>query len=259
MSDQASATLEGRLSVAAAIKAGWRDVHQILIDQKKRYDRRLSSLLRQAEAADISVAFVSADHIQSRASGATHGGVLAEASERRFCRLADLLPADRAAFIVMLDGIEDPYNFAGAVRCLYAAGVDGLVLRPRNWTRASAVVGRASAGAIERLPLAIAETAGHAADYYRARGLQIAVAAKSTRSRAPAQADLSQPSFLLIGGERRGVTRSFVRSADLTLEIPYGRDFDQSLGAVAATAVIAFEVKRQRDAALGQDKRRAIF
>ena len=248
--DQASGLLEGRLSVEAAMAAGWRDVHRILIDSRKRYDRRLSGLLRQADAADIPVAFVTSDAIQQRAGGNSHGGVLAEVGERRFCDPADLLPVERAAFIVMLDGIEDPYNFAGAVRCLYAAGVDGLVLRPRNWTSASAIVGRASAGAIERMPLAIAETAAQAADSYRAQGLQIAVAAKSARSRSPDQADLTRPTFLLIGGERRGVTRSFAQSADLTLEIPYGRDFDQSLGTVAATAIIAFEVKRQREAAL---------
>jgi len=242
--------LEGRLSVQAAMEAGWREVHQILIDSRKRYDRRLSALLRQAEAASVPINFVSDDAIQGLADGSSHGGVLAKVGERRFCALAELLPAERAAFIVMLDGIEDPYNFAGAVRCLYAAGVDGVVLRPRNWTSANAIVGRASAGAIERMPLAIAQTAAQAADYYRERGLQIAVAAKSARSRSPDQADLTRPSFLLIGGERRGVTRSFAQSADLTLEIPYGRDFDQSLGTVAATAIIAFEVKRQREAAL---------
>lgn len=248
--DQKSGWLEGRLSVQAAIETNWREVHQILIDSDKRYDRRLDRLLRQAKAANLSVSFVTSDAIEQYASGNTHGGVLAAVGERRFCALEELLPADRAAFIVMLDGIEDPYNFAGAVRCLYAAGVDGIVLRPRNWTSAGAIVGRASAGAIERVPLAIAETAAQAASIYRAQGLQIAVAAKSENSRSPDQANLSLPTFLLIGGERRGVTRSFAQAADFSLEIPYGRDFDQSLGTVAATAIIAFEVKRQRDAAL---------
>lgn len=249
MIDQASRWLEGRVSAQAAIESGWRDVHQILVDRDKRYDRRLRPLLRGAQAADLPVAFVPGDAIQQRASGNSHGGVLAAVGERRFCALADLLPSGRAAFIVMLDGIEDPYNFAGAVRCLYAAGVDGIVLRPRNWTSAGAIVGRASAGAIERVPLAIAETAAGAAAFYRAQGLQIALAAKSVDSRAPDQADLTLPTFLLIGGERRGVTRSFAQAADLTLEIAYGREFDQSLGTVAAAAVIAFEVKRQRDVA----------
>jgi len=59
-------------------------------------------------------------------------------------------------------------------------------------------------------------------------------------------ADLSGPLFLVIGGEKRGITRSFRDGADLRLAIPYGSAFDQSLGTAAATAVIAFEVLRQR-------------
>ena len=149
--------LEGHLSIQAAVEAGWRDIHQILIDEKKQYDRRLSALRRQAEIAGVDVSIDSSDTINQIASGASHGGVLAEVGERRFCGLADLLPAARAAFIVMLDGIEDPYNFAGAVRVLYAAGADGVVLRPRNWTSATAIVGRASAGTVERMPLALAD------------------------------------------------------------------------------------------------------
>ena len=176
--------LEGYLSIQAALEAGFRDVHQILIDESRRRDRRLRGLRRQAQAAGVPVVFASRAVIEKSASGGTHGGLIARASERRFCQLDELLPQDGAAFIVMLDGIEDPYNFAGAIRALYAAGVDGAVLRPRNWSSASALVGRASAGAIERLPLAIAESAAEAAEFYRGRGLAIACAAKTESSRS---------------------------------------------------------------------------
>ena len=60
------------------------------------------------------------------------------------------------------------------------------------------------------------------------------------------EADLSRPTFLLIGGEKRGITRSFLDQAELRLRIPYGRPFEKSLGAAASTAVIAFELLRQR-------------
>ncbi len=243
--------LEGALSVQAALEAGFRDVHQILIDADKQSDRRLAGLRRQARLADVAVAYVPRAKIEAGASGNTHGGVIARVSERRYCQLADLLPADGAPFIVMLDGIEDPYNFAGAIRALFAAGVDGAVLRPRNWSSASALVGRASAGAIERLPIAIAQSAAAAAEFYRAHGLAIACSAKSKSARSLYEVDLRAPLFLLIGGERRGVTRSFQRAADWHLQIPYRRGFRQSLGTVGAAAVIAFEVMRQRETALG--------
>lgn len=238
--------LEGFLSVQAALEAGFRDVHQILIDDSKRFDRRLTRLRRAAQASGVDVSTVSRKTIDERATGGSHGGVLAEVSERRYCQLADLLPAREAAFIVMLDGIEDPYNFAGAVRALYAAGVHGAVLRPRNWTNAAALVGRASAGSIERLPLALAASAADAAAFYRDRGLAIACAAMGESTQSLYHADLTVPLFLLVGGERRGITRSFLRAADLQLNIPYGREFGGALGAVSAASVIGFEVMRQR-------------
>lgn len=238
--------LEGYLSIRAALEAGFREVHQILIDESKRRDRRLRGLRQQAQAASVPVKFAARAAIENCASGSTHGGLIARVSERRFCQLDELLPSNGAAFIVMLDGIEDPFNFAGAMRALYAAGVDGAVLRPRNWSSASELVGRASAGAIERLPLAIADSAAEAAEFYRGWGLAIACAAKTDASRSVYEADLTRPLFLLIGGEKRGVTRSFLRAADLHLRVPYGRDFGQSLGAVGAASVIAFEVMRQR-------------
>lgn len=241
-----TALLEGFLSIEAALSAGFRDVHRVLIDENKQFDRRLNDLRRLAESAGAEVRFAPRRIIDERASGDWHGGVIAEVGERRFCRLADLLPADDAAFIVMLDGIEDPYNFAGAIRALYAAGVHGVVVRPRNWTSATALVGRASAGTIERLPLAVAESAAEAADFYRGDGLAIACAASGDRSKSLYQTDLTLPLFLLIGGERRGVTRSFRRAADLQLRIPYGREFAGALGSVSAASVIGFEVMRQR-------------
>lgn len=241
-----SSTLEGFLSILAAVEAQSRPIHQVLIHEKKRYDKRLAYLRHTAERSDISVEYVPQERIEQLTDGNTHGGVVAMVGERRFVELADLIPQSKVAFIAMLDGIEDPFNFGYAIRALYAAGVDGVVVRPRNWTTASSVVGRASAGAVERLPMAMADTAVSAAEYYRQHHLTIATTAISETSRSLFQADLTQPLFVLIGGERRGVTRSFVNQADILLEIPYGREFDQSLGTVSAVSTIAFEVFRQR-------------
>ena len=61
------------------------------------------------------------------------------------------------------------------------------------------------------------------------------------------EADLDIPLFLLIGGEKRGITRSFLEQADLRLQIPYGRQFNRSLGAAASAAILGFEIMRQRE------------
>jgi 23S rRNA (guanosine2251-2'-O)-methyltransferase len=186
--------------------------------------------------------------IAAHASGKTHGGVVALVGPRRFVDLQDLLQASTTPFVVMLDGIEDPFNFGAAVRALYAAGADGLVVRPRNWMSAAGIVARSSAGATEWMPTAVAETVFDAAHQARARGLCVACAAKD-RAVSIYRTDLAIPLFCVIGGEKRGITRSFADRADLRLRIPYGRRFPRSLGSASAVAVLAFEVMRQRIAA----------
>lgn len=239
-------SLEGALSILAALKAGRREVFEILIDDGKRFDQRLDELRLRAKRAAVNLKYVPSAEIEAYATGNSHGGVIALAGARQFECIGDLIPPDTPAFVVMLDGIEDPYNFGFAVRALYTAGADGLVLRKRNWTSASAIVGRSSAGASELMPIALAESAVEAADFYRERGLAVATAAKASTSVSLFEAELTQPVFIVIGGERRGVTRSFQRQADLLLEIPYGRPFGQSLGTVSAVSVLAYEVMRQR-------------
>ena len=96
------------------------------------------------------------------------------------------------------------------------------------------------------MPIALADNVMAAANFFRQRGLVEATAAKSPASISLFEAELAQPVFVLIGGERRGVTRSFQRQADLLLEIPYGRPFEQSLGTVNAVSILAYEVMRQR-------------
>lgn len=247
MTTDATATLEGFLSIFAAIEANSRPIHQLLIDEKKRFDKRLAFLRHTAERADIPVDYVPQTVIEQHTDGNSHGGVVALCGMRHFVALDDLIQPDTTPFIAMLDGIEDPFNFGYAIRALYAAGVHGIVVRPRNWTSAASVVGRSSAGASERVPMAVADTALEAGTVYRQHGLLIATTAKVDDSLSIFDANLAQPLFILIGGERRGVTRSFVDMADMLLVIPYGRDFDQSLGTVSATSTIAFEILRQRD------------
>ncbi len=238
--------LEGVISIEAALRGKSREIETVYIQQGK-WNRSLAQLTKQLAQALVPVEKVTAAFIEARVDGKSHGGVIAQAGPRRFVALADLLVGTAVPFIVMLDGIEDPFNFGQAVRTLYAAGVNGIVVRPRNWLTAASVVARSSAGASELVPMAVAETAVAAAEFFRSEGLVVACTAVSN-SQPIYQTNLAVPLFLLIGGEKRGVTRSFLDQADLKLQIPYGRHFNRSLGTAASAAVIGFEVMRQRQA-----------
>jgi len=239
--------LEGRISVEAALRGGAREVSEILALQPG--DRRLARVRALAGERGVPIRMVSTADIDELASGRTHGGLLALAGERRFLPVEQLIQdAGPSPFLAMLDGVEDPYNFGAAIRGLYAAGADGLIVRPRSWEQAAGIVARASAGASELMPTAVAETTELAAEVCRAGGLRVVCAAARSDAVSMHDADLAGPLFLLVGGERRGITRSFLDRADLVVRIPYARAVLGSLGTATAAAVLAFEVMRQRTA-----------
>jgi 23S rRNA (guanosine2251-2'-O)-methyltransferase len=240
--------LEGCIAVRAALLAQSRVIHTLYI-RSDRCDGESIELERLARERGVRLRRAPAGAIDSYASGKTHGGVVALAGPRRFRRLEQIVERSTHPFIAMLDGIEDPYNFGYSIRSLYAAGADGLVVRPRNWMDAAGVVARASAGASELIPTAVAESAAEAAALLRSRGLLVACTGQEGAV-SIYQTNLAVPLFVLIGGEKRGITRSFREQADLVLHIPYCGAFQQSLGTASAAAILSFEVMRQRSAGL---------
>jgi 23S rRNA (guanosine2251-2'-O)-methyltransferase len=59
------------------------------------------------------------------------------------------------------------------------------------------------------------------------------------------EAKLNRPLLLIVGGEKRGISRALLDRADQVVRIDYGRDFRGSLSAASAATVMAFEVMRQ--------------
>jgi 23S rRNA (guanosine2251-2'-O)-methyltransferase len=241
--------LEGEISVLAALEAGVRPIQRVLLDRDKDSEET-QTLRAAARRAQAPVDLLTRAEIDVRAGGATHGGVLAIAGPRTLLTLDALLalPAQdaRAPWYALLDGIEDPFNFGQAVRALYAAGAAGLVLRPRTWRGGDGVIVRASAGASELLPTAHCATLDDACAVFRTAGYAIAMTARDRRSEPVFDANLNQRLLLLIGGEKRGLKRALLDSADIVLRIPYARRYPHSLGSAGSAAVLAFEMMRQR-------------
>lgn len=175
-------------------------------------------------------------------TGTSHGGIIAECSDREIPPLDDGILSGRG-FYVMIDGIEDPYNFGYALRSIYAAGADGVVLTPRNWMSAAGVVCRSSAGASELIPM-YTSNAADAVDFFKSHGVKT-VSAGIRDSVSAFDADLSFPLFLIVGGEKRGISAAVLEKTDMTVRLEYGRDFRGSLSAASAASILAYEILRQ--------------
>lgn len=233
---------EGILSIRSIIDGNnTRKIEKILFDESKKEKKwRELRYLESNGYGDI-IEFVTVNEIDNLTIGNTHGGIIAICGERKFETLsADLIIPH--GFYVMIEGVEDPYNFGYALRTMYAAGVDGIVLTPRNWMGAAGVVCRASAGASELFPMFIADS--NAADIFKSISYTI-VCADVDNAVSIYETDLKYPIFLIIGGEKRGISRAILDKADKIIKLEYARDFKGALSTASAASVITYEIYRQ--------------
>ncbi|MBQ7325284.1 MAG: RNA methyltransferase [Clostridia bacterium] len=244
-----STVMEGMISFRAVIRGmesgvSDRSILRVLYDRSK--ERQLSGHLSYIRAMHYQYGFeivpAETGEIDALSIGLSHGGILTVCSERTIPDLTEEV-IQKDGFYVMIEGIEDPYNFGYAMRSLYAAGVNGVILSPRNWMTAAGVVCRSSAGASEQMPLYIADS-NMAADLFHRRGYRV-LASDLDRSTPMWESDLSLPLLLIVGGERRGISRALLDKCDGIVRIDYGREFSAALSAASAATVLAFEVLRQ--------------
>ena len=246
-----SEIMEGMSSISSLIDAmehselqNDRRILRVMIDAAKKRSkaREISFLNAKARSLGFSVEYLDASEIDALAVGTTHGGILAECTPRNLPKLsADAILADGIYYY--LEGVEDPYNFGYAVRSLYAAGADGVVIPPRNWMGAAGVVARSSAGCSERIPMLVADTPDAIACFHSLGYTVICAGIRDSVSLW--DIDLQKPLLVILGGEKRGISKAALEASDHIVRIDYGTEFRGSLSTSAAAAVFGFEILRQ--------------
>ena len=241
--------MEGMPSISAVIKAiksnaTNRKIISIFIDKEKKQSKKkeIAFLTHQSKDLNFSISFVDSSAISEFTTGSSHGGIIAFCTPRALpCLSASNIKKDGIFF--MLDGVEDPYNFGYSVRSIYASGADGIIVPPRNWMGAAGVVARSSAGTSELMDMLVCDPV-EAVVYLKSLGFQI-ICAGIRDSQTIYEAELKKPMLVVIGGEKRGISRAILQEADKIVRIDYGRNFRGSLPSVAATSIISFEILRK--------------
>lgn len=239
-----SVIFEGMTSISAVINGGRRSIEKIIIDRERigKKAREIDFLKRKSLEGGFTIEYADAAKLEEMTTGTSHGGIIAVCSDRVIPELSESILTDRG-FYVMIDGIEDPYNFGYALRSIYAAGADGVILTPRNWMSAAGVVCRSSAGASELIPM-YTSNAADAVDFFKLHGVKT-VSAGIRNSVSAFDADLSFPLFLIVGGEKRGISAAVLEKTDMTVRLEYGREFRGSLSAASAASILSYEILRQ--------------
>lgn len=234
----------GVLPVLEALRSGRRNIERILIADSARHER-LREIIETARRAGVPVRKEPRVALDRLSGNANHQGVIAIAAAARYADADALLEnITPETLLVLLDGVEDPHNLGAIIRTAEAAGARAIVIPERRAAHLTEVVAKASAGAIEYLPVARVTNLSSFIEQLKKRNVWVVG--------LDAQADLSYDRYdyngalaLVFGGEGAGLHRLVRERCDVVVSIPM-RGRIASLNVSVAVGVVLFEAMRQR-------------
>ena len=245
--DNAGQIIYGLHAVREAVRSGSRPLLRIMV---VREDRQYTDLVRSARAARIPI------HVEPQAAldrlvpGGRHQGIAALVAAKSYVDLDDILNHARArsepAFLVILDGVEDPQNLGAICRSAEAAGAHGVFIPERRSAGLTGAVARASAGALEHLRVGCVTNVSRLIESLKEAGVWV-YGLDETAQKPYTMLDLKGPVALVLGGEGKGVRPGVLEKCDDRARIPMAGQIS-SLNVSAAAAVALFEAVRQRAA-----------
>jgi 23S rRNA (guanosine2251-2'-O)-methyltransferase len=207
-----------------------------------RTDERLSRLLELARAKGVRVSRVDPDALARLSNRGVHQGVVASVEERVQASLADLLAG--VPLVVVLDGVEDPHNLGAIARSAEAAGASGLVVQARRSAALDGVAVKASAGALNHVP--VAEVVNIARTIEELKAANVWVVGLVGEGETPyTDVDFTLPTALVLGAEGAGLRRLVRERCDWLVQIPLFGHVG-SLNVSVAAGIVLFEAVRQR-------------
>lgn len=238
--------IEGRNAVTEAIRSG-RTINKVFLADGDT-DRALGRLAAMAKEAGAVVVRIDRRKLNEMSQTGAHQGIMASVAVHDYATIDDILAAaeakGEAPLIVLCDELSDPHNLGAILRTAECAGAHGVIIPKRRSVGLTAVVGKASAGAVEYIPVARVANLTAAIRELKQRGVWIFGTAAD--GAVPLySADLKGPAAIVIGNEGVGMSRIVADSCDFKVSIPMkGRI--SSLNASAAAAILLYEAVRQR-------------
>ena len=238
--------LEGRNAVLEVLRSG-RDIEKIMV-QKGNVEGTIKRIVAQAAEKGVVIQEVSRQKLDELSQTKNHQGVIALCAVKEYSTIEDMLAvaAERgeAPFLVLCDEISDPHNLGAIIRTAECVGAHGVIIPKRRSAGLTAVVDKASAGALEHMAIARVPNLVAAIETLKKNGLWIYGTA-AEGSNELWKTDLTGPACIVIGSEGSGISRLVREKCDFLVSIPLHGQIS-SLNASAAAAVLLYEALRQR-------------
>lgn len=237
--------VEGRNAVMELLKSG-RAVDKVFYHAE--LSGRMAPIITLAKEKGAVVAPCGRGKLDAMSKTGAHQGVIASAAAREYVSVEDILKRaeqrQEKPLLVVLDGVTDPHNLGAVIRSAETAGAHGVIIPKHRAAGLTAVTAKASAGAIEYMPVARVTNLTDALKKLQKAGVWV-FGADAGGDKALYDADLKDAAALVIGSEGEGLSHIVRETCDFIVSIPM-RGQINSLNASAAAAVLLYEAVRQR-------------
>jgi 23S rRNA (guanosine2251-2'-O)-methyltransferase len=228
----------GRRSVREVVRAGRREILELLVTERAL---KAEPWLRDVPGLRLQV--VPERRLNEAAETMDHQGVVAFCEPYRYADAHEIADGERP-LVICLDQVTDPHNLGAVCRSAEGAGASGVVVLERNAARVTPAVCKASAGAVEHLPVGVVVNLARYLE--EIKGPQLWVWAAERAAETPIwAADLALGAALVFGAEGRGLRPGVRRACDDAFAIPLAGEIE-SLNVSVAAGVAVFEAARQR-------------
>ncbi len=202
---------------------------------------KVQEIVDLCRRAKVPVRFEPRDALDRAARSAVHQGVVAMGAAKEYAAPEEA--AADARCLVVLDGVEDPHNLGAIVRTAHAAGADAVMIPERRAAGLTETVAKASAGAIEHLPVVRVVNVRQELDRLKERGFWIYGVDERGGEDYDA-VDYAAPTVFVFGGEGKGLHEHVRKQCDFVVRIPMAGAI-ASLNVSVAAGVVLFEWRRR--------------
>ncbi len=235
----------GRNAVSEALKSE-RAIDTLLVVKGER-NGSIGRIIAECKDKGIVVKEVDKKKLDFMCGQGNHQGVAAWAAAHEYAELEDIfaLAEERGEepFIIVCDELEDPHNLGAIIRSAECTGAHGVIIPKRRNASLTWAVGKASAGAVEYVPVVRVGNLASTLEELKKRGLWVYCADMDGSNWC--ETDFAGGVALIVGSEGSGVSRLIKEKSDFVLSLPM-RGKITSLNASVAAGVLMYEVARQR-------------
>ena len=235
--------LVGRNPIREALRAG-RDIEKLLVARGELIGSAREIV---AMAKDAKIVVQEVDRVRLDQMAPNHQGLIAVASAYSYKTVDDMLALAKergeAPLLVILDGVTDPHNLGAIIRSAECAGAHGVIIPERRAVGLTPSAVKASAGAVEYLPVAKEVNLTRTIERLKKEGIWVYGAAMNGEDYR--KVDFAGPAAIVIGSEGEGMSRLVAESCDKIVSLPMKGHID-SLNASVAAGILLYAVAGAR-------------